>query len=396
MKKIVLLMVTFFMITSTAFARDNTLKNQDDPSDMRSRFISSAKSYLGTPYVWGGTSRSGVDCSGFVYLSAKEAGLGELPRRAADMYYACAPIDKDELQPGDLVFFSEGGPVTHVGIYLGNNQFIHAASEGRETGVIISKLSEKYWANHYYGQKRFIPGTSPVPLTNDQNKALESIKRAEEEKEKNRAAEKTEDKSKKKTKENKSKADKDEDKLLTFTVTPALNTNFFYAIDNDYFIKDIKETFFIKGGSITTEYMTNCFKHDFGVMARLDFTLPDEGFKFDTLTSHIKIPVCVAFDLNDYFGLYAGVVLSMPDSMIHEPQLLHMSSKEIIAPIFPGYAGLIFRAPAINFGSFELSLTQEISFTYYKAAEGFAPLTLAETLSAGTTLSTGLRIAFPH
>lgn len=65
-------------------------------------------------------------------------------------------VNKDKRQPSDLVFFSVGSSITHVAIYLGNDQIIHAASDGPKTGVIISKLSENYWKTHYSASGKFI------------------------------------------------------------------------------------------------------------------------------------------------------------------------------------------------------------------------------------------------
>ena len=125
-------------------------------SEKRSKFIACAKNYKGTPYVWGGTSHSGIDCSGLVYMAAKEAGLGTLPRTAKTMYSIAGQIDKTERQPGDLIFFASGSAVSHVAILLGDNQMLHAVSDGKETGVIVSSTNEKYWKNCYYASGRII------------------------------------------------------------------------------------------------------------------------------------------------------------------------------------------------------------------------------------------------
>lgn len=117
-----------------------------------SSIVSVAQSYLGVPYVWGGTSPSGFDCSGFTQYVFRQCGYSIY--RTADMqYYNGSYVSYDNLSAGDLVFFcntyAEAG-ITHVGIYIGGGQFIHAASGG----VKISYLSESYYSSRYYGAVR--------------------------------------------------------------------------------------------------------------------------------------------------------------------------------------------------------------------------------------------------
>jgi peptidoglycan DL-endopeptidase CwlO len=110
-----------------------------------------AKRYLGVPYRWGGTTPSGFDCSGFTQYVFAQNGIS-LPRISRDQYYVGVPVNFSSLKPGDLVFFSlqNDGKVSHVGIYIGDNQFISATSS---KGVVISSFSP-YWQTAYVGAKR--------------------------------------------------------------------------------------------------------------------------------------------------------------------------------------------------------------------------------------------------
>lgn len=117
--------------------------------------VETAKKYLGYPYVYGGMSPSGFDCSGFVNYVYKLCGYS-MSRVASSIYYNNGThVEKADLQPGDLVFFSNSSErIGHVGIYIGGSQFIHASSS--TVGVIISDLGSSYYQSHYVGAKRII------------------------------------------------------------------------------------------------------------------------------------------------------------------------------------------------------------------------------------------------
>jgi cell wall-associated NlpC family hydrolase len=107
--------------------------------------------WYGTPYRMGGTSKTGVDCSAFVQAVYLSAFAVSLPRTARDQYNSARIISTTELQEGDLVFFNTRGGVSHVGIYLQNNKFIHASTS---YGVTVSDMFDSYYIKRFIGAGR--------------------------------------------------------------------------------------------------------------------------------------------------------------------------------------------------------------------------------------------------
>lgn len=114
---------------------------------------------LGKPYQWGGTSpHTGFDCSGLVWYAYKDLLKFKIPRTANEMYHLrdAAPVKRESLEKGDLVFFRINGRGTadHVGVYLGNGKFIQSPRTGKD--IQISALGEDYWQRHYIGARRMM------------------------------------------------------------------------------------------------------------------------------------------------------------------------------------------------------------------------------------------------
>lgn len=134
--------------TSSA-ASTNSVSTTDVGIDIN-KLVSVAKSLTGTPYVWGGTSPAGFDCSGFVYYVLKQAGM-DISRLNSEGFYNRSYYVSNP-QAGDLIFFKNTykSGISDVGIYLGNNQFISASNDG----VSIKSLSNSYWKSHFDSIKR--------------------------------------------------------------------------------------------------------------------------------------------------------------------------------------------------------------------------------------------------
>jgi cell wall-associated NlpC family hydrolase len=115
------------------------------------RVVNAAVSMMGAPYRWGGDTPAGFDCSGLVYYSFDMAGL-QVPRTSRDQFRRAQPVPLGAARPGDLVFFASGKKISHVGIYLGDDEFIHAPEAGQN--VKISSIREDYYRAHFAGAGR--------------------------------------------------------------------------------------------------------------------------------------------------------------------------------------------------------------------------------------------------
>ena len=118
-------------------------------SGAKSDLVANAHLLLGTPYRFGGNRpATGFDCSGFVQYAHATVGI-RLPRTSRQQYQASRPVKKQNLRPGDLVFFriNKKRSISHVGIYIGKGKFIHSPSSGKR--VSIARLDNPYWQRHY-------------------------------------------------------------------------------------------------------------------------------------------------------------------------------------------------------------------------------------------------------
>lgn len=158
--------ITTTAADSTAKAEEQTLEISEEKEseaekeiaistttahEHRGQIAATAKTFIGIPYRWGGTTTAGFDCSGYLQYVFNQLGI-TLPRTVSDMWNATKPVNKPSI--GDLVFFEtyKPGP-SHAGIYLGDGKFIHA---GESNGVAISELNGSYWNERYLGAKRVL------------------------------------------------------------------------------------------------------------------------------------------------------------------------------------------------------------------------------------------------
>ncbi|WP_461200846.1 C40 family peptidase [Anoxybacillus sp. TBDG-1] len=142
MKRFVFVFLLFFLFPSFAYANESY-----------ERLVPLAKKYVGVPYQFGGSSEKGFDCSGFTRHVMSGLGV-TLARTTAEQYKQGSAVKKEDLRVGDLVFFEtyKKGP-SHAGIYIGDNQFIHASSS---KGIIVTSLDDSYYKKRYIGARRVL------------------------------------------------------------------------------------------------------------------------------------------------------------------------------------------------------------------------------------------------
>ena len=174
-KKIIvaLLLIISFVSTEaqTTYKNQNSTVKIDDPDKLATEYFtqimgvalsatSNLKLYqfvydwIGTPYRLGGGTKRGIDCSGFAFQLYNKVFNTVIGNNSRNIFSMVNPVDKEELEEGDLVFFKIGSrSITHMGVYMGNNKFAHASSS---KGVMISDLDEAYWRKYYYKSGRLL------------------------------------------------------------------------------------------------------------------------------------------------------------------------------------------------------------------------------------------------
>jgi len=128
-------------------------KKEEKISADREKVVKIAQSWLGTPYVWGGNTRGGVDCSGLVKNVYEQIGIN-LPRTAQQQFEFACRINDRELRPGDLLFYRKGNKISHVAIYIGKGEIIHSSSSAK--GVIKQSFNDNYLSSIYVGAGRVL------------------------------------------------------------------------------------------------------------------------------------------------------------------------------------------------------------------------------------------------
>ena len=366
MKKLLLVVSFLFFGIMALSAQTNAQKRQ--------KFIEAAKTYLGVPYKYGGVSRSGIDCSGFIMCAYRDAGLGTLPHSSKSMYSQSTKITASEREAGDLCFFADSSGISHVAIYIGNNQVIHAISDGPKTGVVISSLSENYWKNHYHSSGRIIgsangavintttPSTTNKPSSSTSNKPSST----------NRSSKRR--------------------KYTYFEFDASVLADFdFLTTDPNQF------NFHMNGGTLQADLIFCPYAIKPGIMARYTYMYPQNPQAAPgSLFNDFRVPVCLEVFFGDYFGVYSGIVLG-PQIGASEPVLYCYdgTQKQLQTPLYPGIFGITGKTPEIYLGKLGFSLVGDISFTNYMPAPEEGKITFTEWMAAGLSFSSGIRMRLP-
>ncbi len=156
-----LLLLGWLMLVGCRTAAPLSPQTSSD-ADVHARLLAELERWEGTPHRWGGLDHRGIDCSGLVLRVFQDAFGLTLPRTTKAQARIGQPVSRQALQAGDLVFFRLDRKNRHVGIYLGDGRFFHAASS---TGVTVSRIDEPYWQHRYWTARRVLGEATSTPPT---------------------------------------------------------------------------------------------------------------------------------------------------------------------------------------------------------------------------------------
>lgn len=353
-KYLFILTASLLIAANSLFAADTAKAEQQ-----RQAFITKAKEYIGVPYVSGGTDKSGFDCSGLVFTVGKEALNMDLPRTAAQMYDYVKIVADSKKEAGDLLFFKTvGDKISHVAIYIGNDQFIHAASDGPNTGVIISSLRESYWSKAYCAVGQLLPSTQSAKtaeadtsnVTGDDSKATAAASGSASSDEKSSVG--------------------GFFSSLTYNASAALNWSF---LSPRGFKLNIRGATF----DFCSIYPAANLKPGLALKVRWDPTM-----------QIVQIPLVLSLSTSEHLRFYAGPVFTIGNPVLDD------SGTAVTSSIFPGIIGFSWQSNSFEMFGLETRLVQDISYTIFNNAQG-AALDPLNAIASGLYMTTGLRVTIP-
>ena len=332
-----------FFLNFNCFSIFSDSYSKEEAKEMRNSFIAEVTSHLGSVYKLGATGPVKFDCSGLVYYSAQKSLGLSLPRTAKELYKYVKIVPDSNMEPGDLMFFkTRVNSVSHVGVYLGNEQFISALSDG-EGKVVIRSFKDSYWKPKYCGTGKFLP--SAEDFDEDSNYFSPEYEIASNEK-------------------------------------PKFTDRFFFDVTFSGDWSLFTENSFIPNFRGLTAG-SNIFYKAKDISVGLGFQT-----KWNYASSVFQMPVLFSLLIGKYFQIYAGPVFTFGE--LHQ-----VSSDEKMSPsVFPGIIGLQVKTPAFGFKKVKFQIYQDFSYTVYNNTDG-AALSFFKSMANGFVLNSGIKILFP-
>lgn len=359
----------FVLIVPQLCAQNEIKMSPGEAAISRQKLVDYSKQFIGKPYVSGGIGPNSFDCSGLIFTVSREAIGVQLPRTTKAIYNFCTDVEDTEREAGDLVFFktTSSGNISHVGLYIGSNQFIHAASDGPNTGVIISSLKESYWKSHYFCTRRYLPASNSELLVDSRSTSSNSSAASS-------SAATSSRKASSGSSSNHAAASSSGTSFLQNLIVDAS-----LSIDWSFFTPDY--------------FRLNCRGFDTQLHARYASASLQPGlgltFRYDAGTENVQIPVVLSLTLNEYCRVFAGPVISFGT-----PHLPGNSDATIKNSFFPGIIGACFNTPSFQVGKTFVSFIQDIHYTVFNDTDG-AALSFSKSAATGFVFATGFRVTLP-
>ncbi len=387
MKKtpVFLIILFFLVILIPQLCAQPVTMTPEEAAKARSTFVDYSKQFIGCPYQSGAIGPDAFDCSGLIFTCSRESIGVQLPRKTTAIFSFCEPVADSDREAGDLVFFktTSSGEVSHVGVYIGNGQFIHAASDGPNTGVIISSLRESYWKTHYFASRRFLPATlkaasGAASAAHTEGAAVTETAAAEPASTGTASTGTARSAGKRSTGGARTAQVKKSGGSHPFLSAVVFDGSLF-ADWNFFTSKNVRLNFRGVSAMAHARYTGNSLQPGVGMFIR-----------YDAGTGVFQLPLIASLSFGEYVRAYAGPVISFGT-----PSLPGDSSTETKASFFPGIMGICWQTPALFTGKkLALSLVQDIHYTVFNRTNG-AALSAVDSIASGLVFSTGLRLMLP-
>lgn len=338
---------------------------------LRESFVKEAKRYVGCAYVRGAVGPDAFDCSGLIYYVARESIQYQLPRTAKAIYNYVKIVPDSEREAGDLVFFKTtgDGSISHVGIYIGRQQFISAVSDGPNTGVILSSLNESYWKSRYAASGQFIPAAK---LYDDEADTEVTGTGG------GRGSGKSSGKAAGRSGASGSGAGSSSSGKSGGSLADRLLLSASLSCDWSLFtVKRFMPNFRGLQTQAEIAYAGQSLSPGAGLMLR-----------WNAGAEVFQIPVTLSLAFGEYVKVYAGPVFTIGTSV--QPD----TDDKIKASIFPGLIGVSWQTPSITKGKYKIRIVQDLCYSVFNHTDG-AALSPLSSVAAGFVLSTGVRVTFP-